>query len=584
MKQSRVQSFWYGEKLSQYETMCINSFLANGHEFDVYSYTPDLNVPHGCNLVDAAEIMPESEVVFYQHGDGKGSVSLFSNLFRYNLLFQKGGWWVDLDVVCQTDDLPSDPYVFGYQDEGSLVCSAVIKVPAGDDLMERCFRKAAEIGTRASWGQTGPKLLSAEITSAGLGDFVRPASEIFPYNWESAMNALEPAHAGWLEQACKDARFVHLWSEILRRYQIDKNKPVHPTSLIGKFFQQYGEPGSISIPAPHKVCSDKECLQAAFSIDAPLLHKLANKLIASRCMHNTKLYIRATGHAPNYITPRTYSEKLQCRKLFDRNAKFTIFCDKLRAHEYAAKSDASVRSPEIHWSGEDPEQIPFDDLPVPCIIKPNHRSGAKYVVQNAEQIDRSTIVKLCRSWLEEPHGQAMGEWAYSKVTPKIQVEQLLPAPMWKPHPDHYEISVFSGRVEYIQHISSKEYFGRFTTTFDRNWKRLKLRKWTGWAEEGNHVREYLENVARPEKLDQMIEIAECLAENLDHLRVDLYCVNETVFLGELTVYPGSGHDYLYPQDAQYDQWPPRDIDLQIGSLWQQKQMSVFSKVTSLLFR
>ena len=162
--------------MSPYEIMSIRSFLVNGHGFDLYSYDPGLTVPDGCKLLDASTILPRENVIFYPTDPGKGSVSQFSNTFRYKLLYEKGGWWVDMDVVCQTDRLPSGTYEFGYQDDGNEICTAVIKMPARDDLMHRCLTKAVETGSNAVWGQTGPVLFTHEISKAGLEHHAKSAS------------------------------------------------------------------------------------------------------------------------------------------------------------------------------------------------------------------------------------------------------------------------------------------------------------------------------------------------------------------------------------------------------------------------
>lgn len=54
-----IQSFWYGNELSQVEQLCIKSFLANGHDFHLYTYNENLvGVPDGCKLLDANHIVP----------------------------------------------------------------------------------------------------------------------------------------------------------------------------------------------------------------------------------------------------------------------------------------------------------------------------------------------------------------------------------------------------------------------------------------------------------------------------------------------------------------------------------------------
>ena len=47
------RSLWIGDALSPYERLCIQSFLAQGHEFELLVYHPVTNVPPGCRLTDA---------------------------------------------------------------------------------------------------------------------------------------------------------------------------------------------------------------------------------------------------------------------------------------------------------------------------------------------------------------------------------------------------------------------------------------------------------------------------------------------------------------------------------------------------
>lgn len=92
-----IQSLWIGQKLSVMEQLAISSFLQNGHSFHLYVYNEMQGVPKGTILQDANEIMPSKRIFKYRHHD---TYAGFANLFRYKLLVEKGGYWVDTDVVC----------------------------------------------------------------------------------------------------------------------------------------------------------------------------------------------------------------------------------------------------------------------------------------------------------------------------------------------------------------------------------------------------------------------------------------------------------------------------------------------------
>ena len=52
------------------------------------------------------------------------------------------------------------------------------------------------------------------------------------------------------------------------------------------------------------------------------------------------------------------------------------------------------------------------------------------------------------------------------------------------------------------------------------------------------------------KLDEMVELAEKLAEKLPFVRVDFYEIHGRPYFGELTLYPGDGFEEFNPE--QYD--------------------------------
>ena len=90
-------SLCIGRHLSALVRLSFSSFLANGLSFNVYVYEEVFNVPQGTVLKAADEILPESMIFRYKKYPSHAG---FSNFFRYKLLLQKGGWWVDTDVVC----------------------------------------------------------------------------------------------------------------------------------------------------------------------------------------------------------------------------------------------------------------------------------------------------------------------------------------------------------------------------------------------------------------------------------------------------------------------------------------------------
>lgn len=223
MVNERVQSFWYGAELSPIETLCLSSFTRRGVSFDLYTYDDGLNVPDGVTLRDAGEIYDEDEVFTYQKGKGKGSVAAFANMFRYKLLYERGGWWVDMDVLYTGHDLPEAGRFFGWQDE-SKICNAIMRVEPGSPVAHECLAEAERLGEDVSWGEAGPKLLTEVVQRQGESNGTFRPGYAYPLSWQDISSVYQPskrdAVASKIDRT--EAPFLHLWNEILRRTGIQK--------------------------------------------------------------------------------------------------------------------------------------------------------------------------------------------------------------------------------------------------------------------------------------------------------------------------------------------------------------------------
>ena len=78
-----------------------------------------------------------------------------------------------------------------------------------------------------------------------------------------------------------------------------------------------------------------------------VLGATANAAIAVRRLPETAVYELSFGRIPNYWSPRTYTEKIQWRKMFDRNPELAIWCDKLAARDLAQQRAPGVRLPTL---------------------------------------------------------------------------------------------------------------------------------------------------------------------------------------------------------------------------------------------
>lgn len=230
-----INSLWIGKTLGSMERLSICSHLRHGYEYHLWLYEPIDHVPAGTIVRNGREILPDDQLFCYQVGEEKGSYSAFSNIFRYKLLLEQGGWWCDTDVVCMKPFDFTEPYVFAaerYKTGSSGPTTCVIGVPAESNVMYHCWEKAAQVDRRTlRWGTIGPVLLMDAVFSNHLEQYVRQVNDFCPINWFDIQPLLAPG-------AIPDSYAIHLWNEMWRRNGFDKESD-YPETLFDKLKSMY---------------------------------------------------------------------------------------------------------------------------------------------------------------------------------------------------------------------------------------------------------------------------------------------------------------------------------------------------------
>jgi hypothetical protein len=236
-------SFWHGGEFPPHCWICLKSFIDHGHNLTLYCYR-DLGVPAGVQIRDAEEILPATSIFYYEKGPGTGSISAFSNVFRYKLLADRGGWWVDVDVLCMSDNLPEQDIAFGWESEQALG-TAILKLPIGHSLSTQLFRSAMDIvtkrGSELEWGEIGPRLFLRLVSECGLLSLASPVSVFYPIEWTEAHLMLLPEQCDALLERTTKSSFLHLWNEVFRRGNFNLSKPP-AGSFLSSIFARYSSP------------------------------------------------------------------------------------------------------------------------------------------------------------------------------------------------------------------------------------------------------------------------------------------------------------------------------------------------------
>ena len=232
-----INGLWVGDKLSRIELLTLNSFIKNGHEFHLWVYDKLLTeVPEGVVLSDANSIVPREKIFRYknknQFGHGKGSLGGFSDIFRYKLLYERGGWWVDMDVCCLKPFDFESPYVFRTHHNLRMVGN-IMKCPQKSELMNDCYNEAIMEVTEENTNWHKPiEILNKHVEMNGLTNYIYEISN--HDNWNEVRKLItknQPIPETWYA--------IHWANEMWRSMGLNKDF-YYRRSTLGSLYFKYG--------------------------------------------------------------------------------------------------------------------------------------------------------------------------------------------------------------------------------------------------------------------------------------------------------------------------------------------------------
>lgn len=243
----RCVTLWIGDSLGAVERACLRSVLRQRHHLTVYCYREPTGVPEGVELQDAASVLPATALVRHR----RGSVAPFSDWFRYELLKQGVGTWIDTDMYLLRPLDEQVEHLFGEERPG-VINNAVLRLPpdspALHDLLSpfrgtlpawlaprhrlssrlrKWWAGGVDVGAMP-WGTTGPAALTAAAAKFGLSELALPPPAFYPVPWERADWVLDPTLD--LQQMVADSTVgIHLWNECIRHV---KERPAPEGSFL----------------------------------------------------------------------------------------------------------------------------------------------------------------------------------------------------------------------------------------------------------------------------------------------------------------------------------------------------------------
>lgn len=248
----------------------------------------------------------------------------------------------------------------------------------------------------------------------------------------------------------------------------------------------------------------------------------------------------------NFKNPKTYNEKLQWLKLYDRNLDYINMVDKYEVKEYVSKiiGDEYIIPTLGVWNNFD--EIDFDKLPNQFVLKCTHDSEGLVIVKDKNKLDINSAREKINTALKYNFYYIGREWPYKNIKPRIIAEQYMEDSVYGELRD-YKFFCFDG-VPKAMFVATGRNKG--TTKFDY------------YDLDFNHldIIQYYPNsdkeISKPSQYEKMLELSKVLSNNIPHVRVDFYEVNGKLYFGELTFYHFSGFMPFQPNkwDKVFGDW------------------------------
>lgn len=257
------------------------------------------------------------------------------------------------------------------------------------------------------------------------------------------------------------------------------------------------------------------------------------------------------GYIPNLKYPKTYTEKLQWRKLKDKNKLFTKCADKYAVREYVKNKVGEKYLIPIYLVTENLTKEEFEKLPNSFVLKTTNGSGnsAVKIIKDKSQENFEELRNFFENCKKIDVGDYTMESWYSGIPFKIMAEKLLDIKAV----DDYKIHCFNSGKIIIEHLTerNKEKGILKSNAYDENWNKLNFTMGTEL---------YTYEVKPPKNFSEMIRVAKKLSEDFDYVRVDLYNIDGEIYFGELTFCDAGG----------FGVFNPKSWDEILGNYWKWK--------------
>lgn len=248
------------------------------------------------------------------------------------------------------------------------------------------------------------------------------------------------------------------------------------------------------------------------------------------------MYKASFGKKPDLENPKTFNEKLQWLKLYNRRPEYTMMADKYAVRKYIAETIGEQYLIPLLGEWDSVEDIDFEALPNKFVLKCNHDQGSVIICRDKTKFDVEAAKKKLKYKLGKDHYEPLREWPYKNIPHKVIAEQYMSDSLC-------DYSVFS--LDRATHVTLA-YSVAFTES--DNIKEYFCSKNIGCFKAGlSEAIDFPEQKRKQYAL--MRKLAEKLAEKTPVDRIDFYETDGDIYFAEIAF-----RQKIDPKELKPDEW------------------------------
>ena len=245
-------------------------------------------------------------------------------------------------------------------------------------------------------------------------------------------------------------------------------------------------------------------------------------------------YKANNGGILDLAIPKTYSEKIQWIKLYDKSIRNTHMVDKYLVRDWASKLIGEKFLVPILGQWDNFDEIYFSGLPSQFVLKATHGQGWSLVVKDKSKFDIKSAKTVFDYWLGLDYAFCNDlDLQYKGIQPKIIAEKYIEIVQLKnDYPFKYKAFCFNGLLKYIQ-VSIQTSEGTKFALYNREWKLQPPIQ---------DFPQYEGNINKPTFLSKMINFSDKLSNCFFHMQIKYHALTTEEFLFSNITF-STGYEY-----------------------------------------